>query len=1033
MTTDRQLLSICFILTLSVLSLVAAEDSEFIKGDAVATPGKALSAVDAESAEWKAELAIRSGWWSLQPSKDIKSPTISEATRAMDPVDLFILQSLNEAKLSPAKPADAETLLRRISYVLTGLPANSEKMGPFRKAFTRDADDAFEALVDELLASRHFGERFARHWMDVVRYTDTYGYEWDNPAKGAWEYRDYLIRAFNDDVAFDQLIREQIAGDLLPEPRINTEEGVNESMIGPMFYHMGEHRHETSLQFNGVHQEMINNKIDAFSKTFLAMTVACARCHDHKIDAVSQRDYYALAGVFMSPRWTTRVIDANGKYDAKIAELKRLRSTIRQDVAQLWQSSSNPDTLAKELKQWASEQKSNMNSESEPDTISESEADADSESDEKKLEDIAYLLGRVAEASNETIAEVWTTLVAEWQTMRDSRQQENAGKFTLLTDFKEPGFPKGWTMEGEGIVHGYVKDAMPLVSLTGNTLIDQLLPRGYHTHALSSKLAGALRLPEQSELSGQYISLELRGGEWAGTLVTPQNAFQNESISFFVPGAPAEWISIEDSELKNGVTKMYAQIVTASMNSNFPPRMGRALVGDVKLPAEDDGLNHRSWFSLTGIATHEKEGGPENTLDEYGPLFSGTRPATTDEAWQNLAKWFVASIDKFTSNQTAPEDVQLVNWLLLHSLLPNSTDEAPDVAALVKQYREVEAGIDFTRTVNSMDEREVEPMDYRINLRGNVYDEGPPVPRNFLGVFAGNHQVDQSKQSGRLELARYLSSPENPQTARVYVNRIWHWIFGTGLVATPNDFGKLGDRPSHPELLDWLTNTFRAEGWSTKKLVRRLVLSQSFRQSGEVDHAATERDPANRLLHHYPTRRLEAEAIRDSLLAISGRLDPTLYGPPINPVRSLEDPLKRLLSGPLDGNGRRSIYIEMSIMDPPKFLVGFNLPNPKLSTGRRDVTNVPAQALLLLNHPFVTEMAKQWADRLVMDGSTTPQERIGRMFVRAFCRSATSHELTRWNQAFEAFSQIEDEMNDKKAWADMAHVLYNTKEFIYYR
>ena len=1013
MSVDHQLLGIGFALILGAYSLSDADDSEYPKGDAVEPPTKTISAVEAESAEWKAELAERSGWWSLQASKDIEPPMISNATGALNPVDRFILKSLEEAELSPAKPADAETLLRRASFVLTGLPAEPEQLDSFGKAFAGDADMAYRALVDELLASPHFGERMARHWMDVVRYTDTYGYEWDNPAKGAWEYRDYLIRAFNDDVSYDQLIREQIAGDLLPEPRIDADAAVNESMIGPMFYHMGEHRHETSLQFNGVHQEMINNKIDAFSQTFLAMTVACARCHDHKIDAISQRDYYALAGVFMSPRWTTRVIDAPGKYDAEIAKLKDLRSSIQRDLALLWQSSTDADALADKIRQW---------------TLNKT-----SESEETVLGDLAYPMVQVAGATDQTINEVWSKLVEEWRSARDARMAENAQKFSYVTHFEEPGFPDGWTTEGDGLIHGYVEDGMPLVSLNGDTLVDQLLRRGYHTHALSSKLAGAVRLPEQSELAGRFVSLELRGGEWAGHLVVPQNAFQNESIAFLTPGAPSEWITIEDINLKNGVTSIYAQVVTAALNSNFPPRMGRAQVGEVKLPAEDDGLNHRSWFSLTGIAMHEEEGAPADTLDAFESLYAGRPPSTVNEAWQNLARWFVNSINRWVSNRPSPEDVGLVNWLLQNGMLPNTKVEAPNIATLVKQYRDVEARIGFSRSVNSMDEREVAPMDYRINLRGNVYDEGPPIPRNFLGVFEGNHRVNQSKRSGRLELAEYLSSPENPQTARVYVNRVWHWIFGTGLVATPNDFGKLGGRPSHPELLDWLTNTFKNEGWSTKKLVRRLVLSQTFRQSGDEDPFASEHDPTNRLLHHFPTRRLEAEAIRDSLLAVSGSLDPSLYGPPINPVRAVEDPLKRLLSGPLDGHGRRSIYLEMSIMDPPKFLVGFNLPNPKLSTGRRDVTNVPAQALILLNHPLVKEMARRWGKRLLSDGSETPRQRIGRMFIQAYCRSATDQELHLWTNALESFSQHEYVMNDQMAWTEVAHAFFNTKEFIHIR
>ena len=1000
-------------LFMGAFSASGADDSEYSQSEAIRRPGKVPSAVEAESAEWKAELVKRSDWWSLQASGDAEPPRISNAAGALDPVDRFILKPLQEANLHPAKPADAETLLRRTSFVLTGLPAKPEQLDPFRKAFASDAERAYRTLVDKLLASPHFGERMARHWMDVVRYTDTYGYEWDNPAKGAWEYRDYLIRAFNDDLPYDQLIREQIAGDLLPEPRINSDAAVNESMIGPMFYHMGEHRHETSLQFNGVHQEMINNKIDAFSKTFLAMTVACARCHDHKIDAISQRDYYALAGVFMSPRWTTRVIDVPGKYDAEIAKLKDLRSSIGRELAQLWRSSVDSAALADKLRQWTLEKTS--------------------ESEDLEFEDLAYPMVQVAGATDQTITEVWNKLVSQWQTARHSPSAENGEKFSYVTHFEEPGFPQGWTMEGDGLIHGHVEDGTPSVSLTGDTLIDELLPRGYHTHALSSKLPGALRLPEQGKIPGRFISLELRGGEWAGHLVVPQNAFQNESIGFFTPGAPPEWITFEDIDLKNGVSSIYAQVVTAALNPNFPPRMGRAQVGEVKLPAENDGFHHRSWFSLTGIVMHEESALPANTLSSFRTLFAGKPPSTVNEAWQNLARWFDNSINRWVSHQSSTEDVELVNWLLQKGMLPNSKEEAPVIATLVKQYRDVESRIGFTRCVNSMDEREVSPMDYRINLRGNVYDEGPAIPRNFLGVFEGNHRVNQSNGSGRLELAEYLSSSENPQTARVFVNRVWHWIFGTGLVATPNDFGKLGDRPSHPELLDWLTNTFKNEGWSTKKLVRRLVLSQTFRQSGDGDPSASERDPANRLLHHFPTRRLEAEAIRDSLLAVSGSLNTSLYGPPINPVRTLEDPLKRLLSGPLDGHGRRSIYLEMSIMAPPKFLVGFNLPNPKLSTGRRDVTNVPAQALILLNHPIVKEMARRWSKRLLSDDSKTPRQRLGRMFIQAFCRSATGQELKLWTDALESFSKHENVMNDRMAWTEVAHALFNTKEFIHIR
>ncbi len=332
---------------------VIADFEKWIRDGAVDPRDRPPSADSAAKETWKAHLAERKDWWSLQPPKRSTSPTVDNDQWAGEPVDRFVLAAIRDAGLNAADPAVADVLLRRLSFVLTGLPPTPEQVASFSAATERDFEVALEELVDDFLASPHFGERMARHWMDVVRYTDTYGYEWDIPAKGSWEYRDYLIRAFNDDIGYDQLIREQIAGDLLPKPRINHEDGLNESMIGPMFYHMGEHRHGSSLAFNGIHQEMIDNKIDAFSKTFLATTIACARCHDHKLDAVSQADYYALAGVFMAPRWTARPIDSPDKHDSQIAELKRLRTQIHEALGRAWTTNRGPLASSDTLRDWA--------------------------------------------------------------------------------------------------------------------------------------------------------------------------------------------------------------------------------------------------------------------------------------------------------------------------------------------------------------------------------------------------------------------------------------------------------------------------------------------------------------------------------------------------------------------------------------------------------------------------------------------------------------------------------------------------------
>jgi hypothetical protein len=253
------------------------------------------------------------------------------------------------------------------------------------------------------------------------------------------------------------------------------------------------------------------------------------------------------------------------------------------------------------------------------------------------------------------------------------------------------------------------------------------------------------------------------------------------------------------------------------------------------------------------------------------------------------------------------------------------------------------------------------------------------------------------------------------------------------LVATPDDFGRLGDKPSHPELIDWLARDFVRERWSTKKLVRQLLLTETFRQSGKRSDEAMQRDPANRLLHHYPTRRLEAESIRDSMLRVSGRMDEKLYGRSVNPFRPAEDGAKRLFSGPLDGNGRRSLYLTMSIMAPPKILTTFDLPDLRLPSGKRTVTNVPSQSLTMLNDPLVSSLAKHWASQLLKAPHHSPEERVSDMFFAAFARIPQKHELQRWITVAREFATEPDLMQDEAAWTQLAHTFFNTQEFIHYR
>ncbi len=391
--------------------------------------------------------------------------------------------------------------------------------------------------------------------------------------------------------------------------------------------------------------------------------------------------------------------------------------------------------------------------------------------------------------------------------------------------------------------------------------------------------------------------------------------------------------------------------------------------------------------------------------------------------------------------------------------MSNHPAASPRVEKLVAEYRRIEALLTSPRIVPGLADCGA-GIDQPVFVRGDCTKPGEPAPRRFLEVLSTPSQRFNGPGSGRLELAERIASPDNPLTARVMVNRVWHHLFGAGLVRTVDDFGHVGDLPSHPELLDYLAAEFiespisplgrRAGGegqakpssqaWSLKRLIRTLVLTRTFQMAHRPNKGAEAviraADPANRLLHHYPARRLEAEAIRDSILAVSGRLDRTLFGTSIQPYRQQEYPDRRLFAGPLDGHGRRSVYIKNNLMESPSFLGVFNFPGGKFAQGRRDVTNVPAQALALLNDPFVHAQAEVWAERLVARRDMTVAARVEHMFAAALGRAPSAAERERFvdaagQLATDGATRRADVLTRRDVWKDLAHAVFNLAEFCY--
>ena len=955
---------------------------------------------------WNAQYQERLTWWSLQPVVRPKTPHVNDANWSAQSIDRFVLKRLEERGLHPAARADKPTLIRRLSYNLTGLPPTREQVALF---LADDSTSTYESLVDRLLDSPHFGERWARHWMDVVRYTDTYGYEWDIPAKGAWRYRDYLIRAFNQDVPFDQLVREQIAGDLMESPRVNTADQINESLIGTMFFQMGEKRHGDSSEFNGIHQEMVDNKIDAFSKTFQAMTIACARCHDHKLDAISQREYYALAGSLMSSRWVTNTIDLPERNAETISRLEGIKDKLRGALGAAWL-----------------EQLTHVNHE----FLSQALAKHDN-SQSLSIEHPLYAwsqLGTVAETKQ--IQSQWTELAKKYADEINKRVAENRTHFTPISLFDE-GVPNEWSIDGVGLRTSVTAGDF-VVALEGDTAVEAILPKGLFTNALSPRLNGSVRTPHLNTFAQGRISFECCGGDFAARRTVYDNAFLTEKQVYLKHKTP-KW------ELLSTIPSMrdrriFIEFATKTSNPNFPPRVG--LGGATSKEQE---ASPRSWFGITGVVTHDVASTPKDELVRFSPLFVGPAPQNLEQAASRYRTWFRTAVEAWKDREVSRGDVTLMNWLLDNQFLDNkvgSDNESP-TTQLNTEYRKTEQLITTPWTVNGMADID-DGYNYKLNVRGDYDQLGDAVPRGFVQALTHSEHGFTSRNSGRRELADFVASPKNPLTARVFVNRVWHWLFGTGIVSTPSDFGHLGEQPSHPELLDYLAAQFVNDGWSTKKLIRAIVLSETFQQSGQINLPAREIDPKNRLLHHYPLRRLEAEAIRDAILAVSGRLDPQRFGPPINPSRANEDPQKRLFSGPLDGNGKRSIYTKITIMEPPRLLALFNQPEPKIPTGQRDVTNTPAQSLALLNDPFVKLQAEFWANRMIAADHKTPEDRLGFMAAEALGRSLTSEELVSWSKMVEDLASLhsvsaEERMSSLIVWRDVAHTIFNLKEFVYTR
>ncbi|MEX2579240.1 MAG: PSD1 and planctomycete cytochrome C domain-containing protein [Verrucomicrobiales bacterium] len=804
--------------------------------------------------------------WSWRPVKRPEPPETGHRDWPRAPLDRFVLARMEAEGLRPAEDAARQTWLRRVSFGLTGLPPTPEEIEVF---LADDSPDAFEKVVEERLGSPHFGETWARHWMDLVRYADTYGHEFDYPIRHAHEYRDYLVRAFNEDVPYDLFVKEHIAGDLLREPRRHPEEGYNESVIGTGFWYLHEATHApTDVLANEA--DIMDNQIDVFGKSFLGLTVSCARCHDHKFDAVSTEDYYAMTAYLHGSARQERPID-----EGRIRE----RSRSRQE----------------EIK---------------------AKADA--------------LLSRDA---------------------LETPRPGSGG--TVYEDFGEGIIPAGWSTTGFAFA-----GAGDRVGIRFDGSDPLTVPGTVDSGIYGKERVGALRSPAFT-IEGDRIHILMKANDAAVKLVV-----DNYQMAAFQP------LLFKGTLAKEIDTEGEFQWITLDRD------LGKY-------------VGHKAYLDFTDQSSGSM------VIDEIRFADGGSAP--------DFAESGAAGTDETVSPELPEEVVRLIDE---GEMLTRDWSSPRFAIAMAEGTSETA----------------------RVYIRGNHRSLGKEVPGRFLAALGG-------EKGDRLVLAEQVADESNPLTARVMVNRVWHHLFGAGLVPTVDDFGPMGQPPSHPELLDWLASDFVENGWSVKHLIRSIVLSATYRQSS-APHPELDReriagiDPGNALLHRMPVRRLSAEAIRDSILAVSGRLDRTMHGESV-PTHRTQFMTGRGAreSGPLDGDGRRSLYgaVYRNFLSP--FMLTFDAPSPFGPKGRRNVSNVPAQALVLMNDPFVAEQSRLWAKRLLVE-NVSADERIVRMYLAGIGRAPSRSERASVKD-FLAGRPADDSAADLTAWSDLAHVLINMKEFIF--
>jgi len=861
--------------------------------------------------------------WAFQPITSPEPPDVDDAAWATNPIDRFLFAAMQPQKINPNDVADRSVLLRRVTYDLTGLPPTVEELNEF---LSDKSSNAWEKVIDRLLASPHYGERWGRHWMDVIRYADTAGDASDYPLLDAYKYRNYIIRSFNNDKPYDQFLREQYAGDLLAisAPAEKFEEFTTATTHLALSRRFG-YNDTNFLYFHLTIQDLL----DTMGQSVLGLSIGCARCHDHKFEPISAKDYYALYGIFSSSKFTFPG-----------AEEVRYPKDLVPAV---------PPAEAARRERARSAQVAGLNGKIQAQELPVCNLEGDFENGQE--------------------------FPASWK--RDPQAK-------LVADSSSP-----WTN-----VFPVGKRAVQLPNDALNLGIRRPLPT----------LTPATQEPFYFNLDFRNVSIDAGGeGYYRIALDHPENGF-SPAVELFVNGAH---LAVRDG---------------AGLKEIAPLTLGQwyNLQCEVNWSAK----------SFSGVLTN----GTDSWKFENVPF---------NPAWDGIVNSWV--VDGWGTDSTKARPARELDNFSMQSrpFLPATQSASLTTADIQEQLAALQPALEELRkeriAIGSQPlypvvygVQEGKPANARIQFRGEPERLGEEVPRGFLEILGGEKLPEGSQESGRLQLAGWLTSSENPLTARVMVNRIWQSHFGRGIVATPNDFGVRGERPTHPELLDYLATQFRDHGYSVKAMHRLMLNTRAYQLSSDTSSPSNAADPVNVWFWRHNCQRLDAESLRDSWLTFSGELDLTVGGPhPFPPVStwrfSQHNPFEAVYE-----SKKRTVYLMTQRIKRHPFLGLFDGADPNATTGKREVTTTPSQALFMMNDEFMHQRSLEFSRRLMQEFSTEP-EQITRLYELAYARHPSDLELEKARSFQWAYAQKLPRDADQAHLSLAAFVrgILSSNEFLY--